>query len=195
LIVCEFRGFVYYPIAKCGSRTVRRFLSEYFPPYDVEEFPSLRRQKIPERYSHLRVLVVVRNPVDRLMSMWAHHCSRRLTRGRPELDLAELIRFVGVTASQGWFLDRSGREPDYVVHLENLAEELSALPYFNGSVAHILRSKRKERSKLPDASQLRRPAVAKAALAAFGDDPERFGYDNDPKILALRSCSGLKAGL
>lgn len=73
MIVSEKYGFVYASVPKAGSTSIMAWVRSV--DKDAVVVPG-HPLEIPEKYADLLKLSVVRNPYDRVLSIW-HHCTQR----------------------------------------------------------------------------------------------------------------------
>lgn len=68
--------FVYIDIPKTGTRSILKFLHEQFPNAGPGELRPSHQLDIPPSYQTFFSFCVVRNPYDRLCSLWWSVCKR-----------------------------------------------------------------------------------------------------------------------
>jgi len=160
MIYINDKKVVFTAIPKTGTRSVYAVLKNKYGAQLYKEHHDL----IPEHMKDFYSFTIVRNPYDRVVSMWWSTCQRDYSNRRklpaggnfPQLaggkDLKSLLKWMlrekyegkgsELLSTQAKYLKKN--KFDKILHNETLSDEFSLLPFLNkGEILGVLNSTRK----------------------------------------------------
>jgi len=146
MIYNQEKKIVFTAIPKTGTRSVYQVLRG---KYDFQMYKE-HCTSIPEYMKDYYSFTIVRNPYDRIVSMWWSTCKRDLIQGKNNAgdnfrklaesdNLADLLKYMISNPYDGKGSELFTKQSDYLKHNrfdmiltnENLNEEFKTLPFLN----------------------------------------------------------------
>jgi len=187
MIVSDKFEFVYIDTPKTGSISFERLFKEKFDGYVV--YPTNNKnltkhcREIPKHAQNYQKIISVRNPYDRLKSLYSYHL-QRLSSQKDSISIDEFLdkiikerkeyqknRFLMYLSIDDYLSPFSIEASDCVVQLENVTEQINDLPFVKKRIELPWRNRSSDTTKPTLAST----TINKVNIWA-ANDFNKFGY-------------------
>lgn len=179
--------FVWFRVAKCGTRSTLKLLREHVDEFDMEQsFKKLYKKK---RLIGYYKFAVVRDPYTRIVSGWNDKIRLR-NEGGPQFTETQIEKMADFGYFTEWLVDQRPRtvnihfrrqsllvplDVDHIGHIENFDYDLRRI-LTNAGFHSIKDVPHRNRHKAPDLPSLFTPRVLKLLNEYYERDFERFSY-------------------
>lgn len=191
MYVSEKHRFIYMPPQKTGSTSIADVIVSELDAYIYRDWSHeleknhdgyLRHLNyLPEKFSDYFVFASVRNPYDRISSLYEETKNHNQINNMPSLPPFDkyLARRLSYTNSMCGQLNLGEFEIHALVRLENIEEDFNKLPFVKDTpIPHLRKSSTKHRYS---------PHMASLVLSCHKCDFEAFGYPEQlPQRLTIK---------
>ena len=172
--------FVFISATKSGSSSVNALLQEAFGGENLRN----TTWKVPDNCKDYYSFIVVRNPYARMISWWWSICKadggdryghkRELRQHKLTESLADFITLWNIKGDYSQALYYNLNVPvDSIVHLENIEQEINALPFIKTSI----KIPRRNVKDHPSWMELLDDESRELINTNYAEDFELFGYE------------------
>ncbi len=196
MIFCHNLKVLFISVPKAASETMDHVLKENFG--GTTDGTERHAVHVPATCEHYFKYAVVRNPYDRLVSVWMYASRKRRHRAHPaakSMDFAEFVKWMADPDMQPSarqkrrdlkYLHFRGRDIpqfaflklcpqfDRLLRFEDLERDFHSLPFVTESTTLLRRNARKDRRRW---RELYTPEIARNAYKYAALDFEYLGYD------------------
>jgi len=173
-------NFVFVAVPRTGSTWLATKVLPKFSGVMIGDDPHANR--VPEKHQNKLIFTVVRNPYDRMLSVW-HHLRRHDTSYGIDkmgfhvfISLLRYKRLMNAWGPEGGSQSEFLRlvNPNVILRYERLYEGLQSLPFI---VGEITRRRVNASDRPPWQEEIQTPGYIEAVHGHSHEDFEAFGYE------------------
>tara|TARA_Y100000310_G_scaffold321995_1_gene380450 strand:- start:179 stop:727 length:549 start_codon:yes stop_codon:yes gene_type:complete len=172
-------GYLYFPVPKCGSTSLRTILGNFYGSIvvGIDWYAS----ELPPEYEASTSFTVVRNPYTRAISIWRHFIFGSLAyrykyKAKDLENFGTFLKWLATRKNHlnriAWTMTKHLADVplDRIIRLENVEAGFKNLPFYNGDpkVFPVLNKSAGTIELTPTTRQL--------IYEIYAEDFERFGY-------------------
>jgi len=187
MVISDKFEFVYIDVPKTGSISFERIFKEKFFAKAVSPKNSnltKHCREIPPHAQNYKKIISVRNPYDRLKSLYSFHLQRQtkidheytvddfLNKIINEVEEYQKNGFLMYLSINDYLLPFDLHDTDYIIHLENAEEQINNLEFVDTPVVFPWRNKSEKKS----VNMLNFETIKKVNIWAQHDF-KQFGYE------------------